>query len=247
MTNHLFMHWNNRNYSYAPPQTIEGMVSIIIPTYNREAFLLDRLTEIEKSTYQNFEIIVVNDGGDSLSGKLPSNVKLIELEQNSQSVSIPRNIGISYARGEFICPADDDVRFLPEKLELLVNNIEDGYLCYGNRSEIYLDNNQSIQRQLIVNWNPLLGAGIDNGQYIYRKSVYERIPYVISTHACDYHLAKEIFKYWGRFKWIHNTVSEYIWHKNNRTYSETRKHVPLDIAAFKSYFNVHNEFLIVRE
>lgn len=241
------MIWDHRKYNFEQPTTIPGMVSIVIPTYNRLVFLLERLKEINLSSYTNYEIIVVNDGGVSVKDKLPHNVKLIELPKNSQSVSIPRNIGISYARGEYICPADDDVVFLNKKLEILTKNIGNAPLCYGGRNEIFVKENKKIASRFIKDWNPLVDSGIDNGQYIYRKSVYEKIPYVLSTHACDFYLAKEVYKNFGSFNWVEDVVSEYIWHGGNRTFLESRKHVPLDIFSFKEFFNVHNNFAIYRE
>ncbi len=242
------MKWEERKFNHEQPETIKGLVSIIIPTFNRKEFLLERIHEIQNdSTYRNFEIIVINDGGDTLTESLPNNIRLFELSQNSKSVSIPRNIGISYARGEYICPADDDVIFLPKKLEKLVNAIGNNMLCYGNRNERRLNPLQIITQVMINDWNPLQNAGVDNGQYIYRKEIYEKLPYIISTHACDFHLAKEIYRQYGKFNWIQDVISEYIWHDTNRTYSEERKKVPLDIAAYKDYFNVHNDFLIIRE
>lgn len=243
------MIWEKRKYNFEAPVTIPGLVSLILPTYNRKKFLPDRLKDIFNQTYTNWELIVINDGGENVESlfKDNKNIKYINLKENSKSVSIPRNIGISYARGEFIAPIDDDVKLLPNKLELLVSNIGTSFLCYGNRTDINLITGTIEPGKCFPEWNPLERSGVDNGQLIYRKSVYEKINYVISTHACDYHLSKEIYKKFGPFKYIEPVVCEYYWHDNNRSLSEERKKVPLLIQDFKKYFNVHNEVLIVRE
>jgi glycosyltransferase involved in cell wall biosynthesis len=241
------MKWEDRKYKSFKPETIPGMVSIVMPTFNRPEFLRGRISEISIQKYNNWELIIVNDGGSELSYPSLPNLRYIKLEKNSQSVSIPRNIGISYARGEYICPADDDVEFYPEKLTVLVENIGDKILCYGAREEINLHTKEYRYPPFIENWNPNKGAGVDNGQFIYRKSCYEKLPYVISTHACDYHLARQLYREYGKFNFVHNTVCGYYWHEGNRTHQASRKTVPLDIMSYKEYFNVYNEIEIIRE
>lgn len=240
------MIWENRKFQHEEPTTINGLVSIIIPTYNRLDFLKERLEEINNQTYKNWELIIVNDGGCDLGDILGNNIKLINLKENSKSVSIPRNIGISYAKGEFICPADDDVIFFKEKLEILVSNIKDKMLCYGNRQEYYKASGIVKECKFIPNWNTS-NSGIDNGQLIYRKSCYESIPYIISTHACDFYLSKMIYEKFGEFSCIDKVVCQYIWHDSNRTYSDERKRVPLEIQKYMNYFNVLNDIVLIRE
>lgn len=243
------MKWNERKYNHEKPETVPGLISIVMPTFNRRAFLPARIDEIVQQSYTNWELIVVNDGGEDVSElfKDVPNTRYINLSKNSKSVSIPRNVGISYARGEFICPADDDVEINKYKLEILVNNIDYAPLCYGNRLENFVLEGKVKAGKVFTDWNPLEGSGVDNGQLIYRKSVYEKIPYIVSTHACDYHLAKEIYSQCGPFKYVDETVCEYIWHGSNRSHSPERKKVPLLVQDYKNDFNVHNDIKIVRE
>lgn len=242
------MNWNDRQYQHEKPITESGLVSIVLPTYNRPEFLEQRILEISNSLYTNWELIIVNDGGSPIRPDIVSDkIRLIELKENSQSVAIPRNIGISYAKGEFICPADDDVVFYTNKLGVLVSNIGNYPLCYGTRIDLHLATNNKRQMGFIPDWNPLNAAGVDNGQILYRKSVYDAIPYVISTHACDFYLAKAIFSKCGAFKSVNENVCEYIWHDSNRTLSASRKTSPLNIGAFQKYFNVINDIVLIRE
>ncbi len=217
----------------------KNLVSCILPTYNRPLFLEESLSSLENQSHQNFEVIIVNDGGAApiLNTKI-SNITVINLEKNSGSVTIPRNIGISRAKGEFIAHIDDDVISLRDKLQLLVSNIEYNLLCYGNRIDI--TDTGSIQYvPPIHNWNPSLpqGWGVDGGQFIYRSAFYDTNPYVFARRACDWELAKRI---WASnpnsFKHVNNYVCAYRWHANNRSKDETTKIKKIYPGKFKEYF-----------
>jgi glycosyltransferase involved in cell wall biosynthesis len=109
------------------------LVSVIIPTYKRTDFLKLTLESIFKQTYQNIEIIVIDDGtpntnNEVLCEKLDK-VKYIKIE-NSGGPAKPRNIGIREAKGKYIAFVDDDDLWLPAKLEQQVANLEN-YTDFG--------------------------------------------------------------------------------------------------------------------
>jgi glycosyltransferase involved in cell wall biosynthesis len=103
-------------------------VSIIIPTYNRTDYLTLTLESIAKQTYQDYEIIVVDDG--TLGGENEricsrfEKLKYIKIE-NSGGPAKPRNIGILKASGKYIAFVDDDDIWLPHKLEKQVKVLDD--------------------------------------------------------------------------------------------------------------------------
>lgn len=95
-------------------------VSIIIPTYNRPHYLEETLRSIMKQTYQDFEVIVVDDGtpsdvNESICSKFDK-VSYFKIK-NSGGPAKPRNIGIQKAKGKYIAFVDDDDLWLLEKLE----------------------------------------------------------------------------------------------------------------------------------
>jgi glycosyltransferase involved in cell wall biosynthesis len=95
-------------------------VSIIIPTYNRETLLVLALDSVFSQTFQNFEIIIVDDGGndntEQLIGKYGSKVHYTRLKHTGLP-SVVRNAGLKMAQGEFIAFLDSDDLWLPQKLE----------------------------------------------------------------------------------------------------------------------------------
>lgn len=95
-------------------------VSVIIPTYNRRNLVELALVSVVQQTYQDYEIIVVDDGSTdgtaSWVGLHYPQVRLIQRQEN-QGVAAARNIGVCEARGRFIAFLDSDDQWLPTYLE----------------------------------------------------------------------------------------------------------------------------------
>jgi glycosyltransferase involved in cell wall biosynthesis len=96
--------------------------SIIIPTYNRVDFLQKAITSVTQQTYQNYEIIVVNDNpGDKDSiNALAATLDKIKVIHHAETKggNAARNSGILNSTGELIAFLDDDDLWLPGKLSM---------------------------------------------------------------------------------------------------------------------------------
>jgi O-antigen biosynthesis protein len=108
-----------------PPLPREPLVSVIVPTRNRPAMLRDALQSILNQTYQNREIVVVNDGGEPVAPVLQS-VRVIDMK-TSVGPAAARNAGIAAAKGEVLAFLDDDDCYRPEHLALLVERMHTGF------------------------------------------------------------------------------------------------------------------------
>ncbi|CAG1012662.1 partial Chondroitin synthase, partial [Anaerolineales bacterium] len=100
-------------------------VSIIIPTYNRANLIGETLHSVFAQTYQDFEIIVVDDGSTDNTAEvlrpLAETGRIKYIRQDNQGASAARNRGIREADGIYIAFLDSDDLFEPTKLELQVN------------------------------------------------------------------------------------------------------------------------------
>jgi glycosyltransferase involved in cell wall biosynthesis len=100
--------------------TEKPLVSVIIPTYNSASYIVESLQSIFKQSYENFEIIVIDDGStDNTEEVLQPYQKVIRyIKKANAGPSSARNLGINLARGEFIAFQDADDLWLPDKLQL---------------------------------------------------------------------------------------------------------------------------------
>ena len=99
----------------------EDLISIIVPVYNAEKFLNDTINTVLDQTYQNFELIFVNDCSTDTSVDIikkykDKRIKLINNKINSKA-AVTRNNGIKEAKGKYICFLDADDKWDKEKLQ----------------------------------------------------------------------------------------------------------------------------------
>lgn len=122
---------------------IEDMVSCIIPTYKRSDTLIRAIESVLNQTYNNIEVLVVddNDPNDEYSLKSKNKVSALEddrvryiQQERHINGAVARNVGIKNANGEYIAFLDDDDEWVEDKIEkqvqYLKNNKEiDGVSC----------------------------------------------------------------------------------------------------------------------
>lgn len=93
-------------------QSREELVSIIVPVYNVEQYLKDCLDSIFQQSYQNIEVIVVNDGSTDGSREIVipflTDQKIKYIEQENKGLSGARNTGLQSATGKYILFVDSD-------------------------------------------------------------------------------------------------------------------------------------------
>lgn len=127
------------------------MISVIITTYKRSNFLDNAIKSVLQQSYQNFEIIIVDDNGDTgidrknventiKKYKNDKRVKYLKYSEN-KGACFARNYGFKYSKGEYISFLDDDDEFYPSKLEKLYSLFKNnegkkvGVVC--SRMDIY--------------------------------------------------------------------------------------------------------------
>ncbi|MGO5461130.1 glycosyltransferase family 2 protein [Lactobacillus amylovorus] len=104
-------------------------ISIIVPVYNVENYLVKCIESILNQSFKNFELILVNDGSNDNSLnickkyiEIDNRIKLIS--QINKGLSAARNTGLRYAKGNYICFIDSDDFVEKDYLLFLLNNIQ---------------------------------------------------------------------------------------------------------------------------
>ena len=97
-------------------------VSVVVCAYNAADTLPDCLSSLQRLTYPDFEVIVVNDGSRDTTSDIAHSyphVRVIDIPNGGLSAA--RNVGLAEGRGEIIAYTDADTRVDPEWLSHLVN------------------------------------------------------------------------------------------------------------------------------
>jgi glycosyltransferase involved in cell wall biosynthesis len=105
------------------------MVSVIIPTYNRSKYICDCIDSVLDQSYQEFEIILIDDGStdntrEIIQNKYKFEKRLKYIYQNNQERSAARNKGIEESSGEYLAFLDSDDLWHQDKLLMQVTILE---------------------------------------------------------------------------------------------------------------------------
>ena len=120
------------------------MVSIVVPVFNVEKYLDECLKSILNQTYNNFELILINDGSTDKSGvicdeyrKKYNNIKVIHQENQGQAVA--RNNGVKISKSEWIMFVDSDDVIHPYLLEYLYTAVTESGAGMAVSERVYAD------------------------------------------------------------------------------------------------------------
>lgn len=105
------------------------LITVIVPIYNSEYYLEECLDSLQRQSYQNIEIILINDGSTDGSADIcrrycEGDSRFVLIEQNNKGLPLARNAGLDIASGDYICFVDSD-DYVDEKfIEILYRNIK---------------------------------------------------------------------------------------------------------------------------
>ncbi|MFN0140822.1 MAG: glycosyltransferase family 2 protein [Pyrinomonadaceae bacterium] len=105
---------------------MKPLVSVIIPNYNYANYVCEAINSALDQTYENLEIIVVDDGSADNSAEIFKGYgdKITTIFQQNAGVSAARNNGVKHSSGEYVAFLDADDFWLPQKIEKQVNLFE---------------------------------------------------------------------------------------------------------------------------
>lgn len=107
---------------------MSSLVSIIIPVFNVAPFLREALDSVINQTYENLEIIVIDDGSTDDSPNIcdyySSDPRVKIIHQKNKGLSGARNVGLDVMTGDYVSFLDSDDAYKPDMIERMVEKIE---------------------------------------------------------------------------------------------------------------------------
>ncbi len=140
------------------------LVSIIISAYNAEKYVGQTIDSVLAQTYDNIEVIVVNDGSKdntiSILNSYSDKINIVNQENKGQDAAL--NNGFKHCKGDYIKFMDSDDLINPEMIEIQVNSLSDAnedYVAYGEWSRFYNDDINTSDFTPLSYWKDM--ASID--------------------------------------------------------------------------------------
>jgi len=186
-------------------------VSVIIPTYNAEKYLLETIESVIAQTYSDWEIIAVDDGSTDKTPEILQDYKkklskkLRVITQKNSGVSIARNKAIAAAKGEYIAFLDHDDLWLPEKLKKQVKLLDSNKKLGLVYSDSYaIDSRGSLKKGTLLSSRLFrLHARMQRG------NVFDELFYVDFIPLLTAIVRKEVFDKVGLFNPKYKIAEEY--------------------------------------
>jgi glycosyltransferase involved in cell wall biosynthesis len=182
------------------------LVSIIIPTYNTEKFIRTTLQSVQNQTYQNWEMILVDDASTDRTvsvieefAKNDDRIKLFKLEKNSGN-GFARNIALEKAAGKYIAYLDADDLWFPNKLEkqigfLKANNLHFTFSFYDCIDEEGNSLNRRVEAPINLTYDQLFFCNyVGNLTAIYDADYFGKIILEATQKRQDWRLWLTILK-----------------------------------------------------
>jgi glycosyltransferase involved in cell wall biosynthesis len=172
---------------------IDNLISVVIPTYNRQAMIIDALESVRKQSYRPIEVIIVDDGStDKTADKVNIWLKNNStqqftgtlIQQENSGGNVARNRGINESNGIHIAFLDSDDLWLPNKLSKQIHKFTDDTVgaVYCGMKEVGLGLREEVinpKRSYPQGWlqDKLLVKDVTapTSTYMIKKEVFQKV------------------------------------------------------------------------
>lgn len=214
---------------------MKPLVSVILPAYNSSKYITYTINSLLNQTYDNIEIIVINDGSKDDTEKIvtsytDSRIKYFANDSN-YGLSYSTNRGLSLAKGEFIAHADHDDISTPFRIKRQVEYLQKNTDITGVSTSVIHINSKitapknCIDEDLIVTSNPtevnfesMWGGILSNPTLLYRKSILDNMPSWFDEKmkvSADMDFFEKTFKAGAKWVTVKNKLLQYRRHQSN--------------------------------
>ena len=142
------------------------LVSIIMPSYNTGKFIQETINSVKNQTYNNWELIIVDDGSTDNTDEVvraikDDRIKYIKNKVN-KGAAISRNIALREAKGKWIAFLDSDDLWKEDKLEKQIKFMEDNNYYFSYTNYIEIDENSNFNGRKITGPQKITRIGMFN-------------------------------------------------------------------------------------
>lgn len=204
-----------------------GLVSVIMPAYNSEAFISEAIRSVIDQTYPNWELFVIDDASSDSTLKIIQDYSgkddRIHILKNSSNKGThkTRNKGIEAANGDFMAFLDADDQWKPEKLQkqLEIISREDIAACFSSY-DLISENGKSLNKKVealpVLTYEKLLKANyVGNLTGIYNVKVLGKIYCPEIRKRQDWALWLKVIEEGGPMEGIKDSLAIYRIRKNS--------------------------------
>jgi glycosyltransferase involved in cell wall biosynthesis len=236
------------------------LVSIITPTFNAEKYIRATLQSVLNQSYQNWEMILVDDGSTDKTVKIiedfagkDNRIKLFKLTKNSGN-GFARNVALEKAAGKYIAYLDADDLWFPMKLEkqiqfLKANNLPFTFSFYDCIDEDGNSLNRRVEAPLNLTYSQLFFCNyIGNLTAIYDAEYFGKIIIEATQKRQDWRLWLTILKQIKETKPVPEPLAFYRIRKDSISSSKFKliKHNFGVYRDFHGFNFVHSVLLMIR-
>ena len=223
-------------------------VSVLLPVYNAERFLNYSLDSLFAQSFQDFEIVAIDDGSTDRSSSILRNYEDSRLRvfRNDQNIGLIRtlNKGIELCRGKYIARIDADDSALPHRLETQVGFLEsnpDTFLVFSGRTSIDDSGNEIAIHNRVVTGDGLIRWKLLTGNFITHSSVVFRTSSIPKPLFDTKYLYAEDYAAWllllseGKFESTIEPLVKYRFHGDSVSAQHRTTQVNSAMTALQSH------------
>jgi len=226
------------------------LVSVIIPTHNRNHLLNRAIQSVQNQTFKDYEIVVVDDTWETIkiSNDYPT-VRFLHIPETPYP-AISRNMGIKVSTGKYIAFLDDDDIWYPEKLQkqtdILENFPEIGLVCSNGNvgKDLYIKRNVTPKFDMLP--QEIMGDFVVTSSCIIRRDLLEKTGLYNPLPLCeDYDFSMRFAAvtqiYYDPEPLFEYTVSENSIQKRNRgSFVNYHKNVIIVMKNLQKFLEMNN-------
>lgn len=220
-------------------------ISVVLPVYNGEAYLKDAIKSILNQTFQDFELIIVDDCSTDRTTEIVKRYvdcdSRIILIQNKVNLKLPESLnkGFSHATGDYWTWTSCDNLYMPDAFEELLKEMESDQtvgLVYASMRVI----NESNEITGLIEPGPaedIIFRNVVGACFLYRKSIADKTGlYDKNLFLC------EDYEYWlriarlSKIKPVHSCLYQYRIHMDSLSHNNKKEIIAKGISVQKRYY-----------